>query len=153
MIDIETELLKRVNTWLTPTFDNNTQTYIKDLIATNPSELKEAFYKDLEFGTGGMRGVMGIGTNRINKYTLGKNTQGLSNYMHQEFPDETLAKDQLSIARRLGADIIAQENAPDQPARRQDHAAQHGQLCIPHRQFLFGVECFPVSLGSVLYSR
>jgi phosphomannomutase len=90
MIDIETELLKRVNTWLTPTFDNDTQTYIKDLIATNPVELKEAFYKDLEFGTGGMRGVMGIGTNRINKYTLGKNTQGLSNYMHQEFPEETL---------------------------------------------------------------
>jgi phosphoglucomutase len=90
MINIETELLKRVNTWLTPTFDNDTQTYIKDLIATNPIELKEAFYKDLEFGTGGMRGVMGIGTNRINKYTLGKNTQGLSNYMHQEFPDETL---------------------------------------------------------------
>jgi len=90
MIDIETELLKRVNTWLTPTFDNNTQTYIKDLIATNPAELKEAFYKDLEFGTGGMRGVMGIGTNRINKFTLGKNTQGLSNYMHQVFPGETL---------------------------------------------------------------
>jgi len=90
MIDIETELLKRVNTWLTPTFDNDTQTHIKGLIASNSSELKEAFYKDLEFGTGGMRGVMGIGTNRINKYTLGKNTQGLSNYMHREFPEETL---------------------------------------------------------------
>ncbi|MFD2824038.1 phospho-sugar mutase [Lacinutrix iliipiscaria] len=90
MIYIEPELLKRVNTWLTPVFDNDTQTYIKDLIATNPEELKEAFYKDLEFGTGGMRGVMGIGTNRINKYTLGKNTQGLSNYMHQVFPGETL---------------------------------------------------------------
>jgi phosphomannomutase len=90
MINIEPELLKRVNTWLTPSFDNETQTFIKDLIATNPAELKEAFYKDLEFGTGGMRGVMGIGTNRINKFTLGKNTQGLSNYMHQVFPGENL---------------------------------------------------------------
>ena len=90
MIYIEPELLERVNTWLTPTFDNDTQTYIKDLIANNPKELKESFYKDLEFGTGGMRGVMGIGTNRINKYTLGKNTQGLSNYLHQVFNGEQL---------------------------------------------------------------
>ncbi|WP_193786902.1 phospho-sugar mutase [Lacinutrix algicola] len=90
MIHIEPELLNRVNTWLTPAFDEDTQSHIKDLIATNPKELKESFYKDLEFGTGGMRGVMGIGTNRINKYTLGKNTQGLSDYMHKVFPNETL---------------------------------------------------------------
>jgi phosphomannomutase len=83
-------LLERVNTWLTPAFDTDTQDYIKNLIATNPTELKESFYKNLEFGTGGMRGVMGIGTNRINKYTLGKNTQGLSNYLHQFFPNETI---------------------------------------------------------------
>ena len=90
MIYIEPELLDRVNTWLTPAFDNDTQAYIKNLIATNPKELKESFYKNLEFGTGGMRGVMGIGTNRINKYTLGKNTQGISNYLHQSFPNETI---------------------------------------------------------------
>lgn len=90
MINIEPELLNRVNTWLTPDFDTDTQDYIKNLIASNPKELKEAFYKDLEFGTGGMRGIMGIGTNRINKYTLGKNTQGLSNYLHKVFPNETL---------------------------------------------------------------
>lgn len=90
MIYIEPELLNRVNTWLAPTFDKETQLYIKDLIATNPKELKESFYKNLEFGTGGMRGVMGIGTNKINKYTLGKNTQGISNYMHNVFPNETL---------------------------------------------------------------
>ncbi len=83
---IEPELLERVNTWLTPAFDEETQTYIKDLIASNPTELKESFYKDLEFGTGGMRGVMGIGTNRINKYTLGRNTQGICNYLHTVFP-------------------------------------------------------------------
>ncbi len=87
---IDPELLDRVNTWLTPTFDKKTQDYIKDLIALKPEELKESFYKDLEFGTGGMRGVMGIGTNRINKYTLGKNTQGLSNYLHKSFPSQDL---------------------------------------------------------------
>ncbi|WP_174545278.1 phospho-sugar mutase [Formosa haliotis] len=90
MIYIEPELLERVNTWLTPTFDQDTQTYIKDLIASNPTDLKESFYKDLEFGTGGMRGIMGVGSNRINKYTLGKNTQGLSNYLHKSFPNETV---------------------------------------------------------------
>lgn len=90
MIHIEPELLNRVNTWITPVFDTATQDHIKHLIATNPTELKESFYKDLEFGTGGMRGVMGIGTNRINKYTLGKNTQGISNYMHKVFPNQEL---------------------------------------------------------------
>lgn len=90
MIYIEPQLLNRINTWLTPSFDQDTQDYIKNLIATNPKELEESFYKDLEFGTGGMRGVMGIGTNRINKYTLGKNTQGLSNYLHSQFPNEKL---------------------------------------------------------------
>ncbi|MFK7783048.1 phospho-sugar mutase [Psychroserpens sp.] len=87
---IEPQLLERVNTWLTPTFDDETKNYIKDLIANDTKELTESFYKDLEFGTGGMRGVMGIGTNRINKFTLGKNTQGLSNYLKQSFPNETL---------------------------------------------------------------
>ncbi len=90
MIYIEPQLLERVNTWLTPTFDQDTQDNIKDLIANNPKALKESFYKNLEFGTGGMRGVMGVGTNRINKYTLGKNTQGISDYMHKMFPNEKL---------------------------------------------------------------
>ncbi|MBP92972.1 MAG: phosphoglucomutase [Flavobacteriaceae bacterium] len=87
---IKPELLARVNSWLTPTFDEETQDCIKNLMATNPTELQEAFYKDLEFGTGGMRGIMGIGTNRINKYTLGRNTQGLSNYLKEHFPGEII---------------------------------------------------------------
>ncbi len=90
MTTIKPEILERVNAWLTPTFDDTSQTQIKDLMATNPKELEESFYKDLEFGTGGMRGVMGLGTNRINKYTLGKNTQGLSNYLKASFPGEDL---------------------------------------------------------------
>ena len=88
MIHIKPEILERVNAWLTPTFDEESQNQIKNMIASNPKELEESFYKNLEFGTGGMRGIMGLGTNRINKYTLGKNTQGLSNYLKESFPGE-----------------------------------------------------------------
>ena len=87
---IEQNILDQVNEWLTPTFDQNTQEEIKDLMTSDPKGLEDAFYKNLEFGTGGMRGVMGVGTNRINKYTLGKNTQGLSDYLHKSFPNEPL---------------------------------------------------------------
>lgn len=87
---IEQNILDRVNEWLTPTFDNETQEAIKKMMTSSVKELEESFYKNLEFGTGGMRGVMGVGTNRINKYTLGKNTQGLSDYMIKSFPGEQL---------------------------------------------------------------
>ncbi|HBU79319.1 MAG TPA: phosphoglucomutase, partial [Muricauda sp.] len=76
--------------WLTDFFDEDTRKEIKHLIDNDPEELKERFYKDLEFGTGGMRGVMGVGTNRINKYTLGKNTQGLSNYLKKSYTDDDI---------------------------------------------------------------
>ncbi len=87
---IEQNILDKVNEWLTPTFDNETQEAIKKMMTSSVKELEESFYKNLEFGTGGMRGVMGVGTNRINKYTLGKNTQGLSDYMIKSFPGEQL---------------------------------------------------------------
>lgn len=87
---IPQNILDAVNQWLTPIFDAQTQEQIKELMTTSPKELEDSFYKNLEFGTGGMRGVMGVGNNRINKYTLGKNTQGLSNYMRQVFPNEDL---------------------------------------------------------------
>jgi phosphomannomutase len=83
---MEPELLQRVNTWLIPTFDSVTQKFIKENLVSNPKEIQESFYKDLEFGTGGMRGIMGVCNNLINKYTLGKNTQGLSYYLYKSFP-------------------------------------------------------------------
>ncbi|WP_422860262.1 phospho-sugar mutase [Flagellimonas sp. S174] len=76
--------------WTTDFFDLETREEVKNLMANDPEELKERFYKNLEFGTGGMRGVMGVGTNRINKYTLGKNTQGLSNYLKKTYPNEDI---------------------------------------------------------------
>jgi phosphoglucomutase len=90
IMHIEQNILDKVNEWLTPTFDEATQNTIKEMMTSAPKELEESFYKNLEFGTGGMRGIMGVGTNRINKYTLGKNTQGLSNYMKISFPNEQL---------------------------------------------------------------
>jgi len=83
-------ILDRVNVWLTSFFDEETQSKIKDLIAFEPEILEDSFYKNLEFGTGGMRGIMGVGDNRINKYTLGKNTQGLSNYLKKQFKDQQI---------------------------------------------------------------
>ena len=90
MIYIDPKILDRVNVWLTSTFDTETQHTIKNLIAREPETLEESFYKNLEFGTGGMRGIMGVGDNRINKYTLGKNTQGLSNYLNKQFPKQEI---------------------------------------------------------------
>jgi phosphoglucomutase len=81
------EILQKAQEWLSDTFDQDTKTQIQQLIDSNSSELADSFYKDLEFGTGGMRGVVGPGTNRINKYTLGKATQGLSNYLNKVIDD------------------------------------------------------------------
>ena len=83
-------ILEKAQLWLSDTFDTETQQEIKGLIATDKDQLADRFYKDMEFGTGGMRGVMGAGTNRINKYTLGKATQGLANYLIQTFPSKKL---------------------------------------------------------------
>lgn len=103
---IEQNILDQVNEWLTSTFDQNTQEEIKELMTSDPKGLEDAFYKNLEFGTGGMRGVMGVGTNRINKYTLGKNTQGLSNYLKKCFPNEDL-KVAIAYDCRKNSDTLA----------------------------------------------
>jgi phosphoglucomutase len=105
-MDIKQNILDAVNEWLTPTFDNETHAAIKELMTTSPKELEESFYKNLEFGTGGMRGVMGVGNNRINKYTLGKSTQGLANYMHKVFPNKDL-KVAIAYDCRHNSDTLA----------------------------------------------
>ena len=73
---------ERINSWLNGAYDEETKKEIRDLIdSKNEKELTDAFYRDLEFGTGGLRGIMGVGSNRMNKYTVGKATQGLANYI------------------------------------------------------------------------
>lgn len=81
-------IINKAKMWIKSPFDTATQKEIQDLLDTDSKDLTDRFYKDLEFGTGGMRGTMGAGTNRINKYTLGKNTQGLSNYLLATFTDK-----------------------------------------------------------------
>lgn len=105
-MEIKQNILDAVNEWFAPTFDNATQEAIKELMTTSPKELEESFYKNLEFGTGGMRGVMGVGNNRINKYTLGKSTQGLSDYLHTAFPNQPL-KAVIAYDCRYNSDTLA----------------------------------------------
>jgi len=100
------EIIKIASAWLADTFDPQTRNEIQLLIDNDPEELRERFYKNLEFGTGGMRGTMGAGTNKINKYTLGKNTQGISNYIKQQFPNEEL-KVVIAYDCRHNSDILA----------------------------------------------
>lgn len=78
----------KIDHWMSASFDEATRSEIKKLQQENPTELADAFYKNLEFGTGGLRGIMGVGTNRMNKYTVGMATQGYANYLKQSFPGE-----------------------------------------------------------------
>ncbi len=82
---------QKVATWLSGNYDEATKESIKSLQTSQPAELEESFYKNLEFGTGGLRGIMGVGTNRINKYTIGMATQGFSNYLKKEYGDQVIS--------------------------------------------------------------
>ncbi len=84
---MDAAIQSKVDVWMNGNFDEATKEEIKKLQQDNPSELADAFYKNLEFGTGGLRGLMGVGTNRMNKYTVGMATQGYANYLKQCFPD------------------------------------------------------------------
>jgi phosphoglucomutase len=98
--------LDTAKSWLTDFFDPAVKKEIQNLIDTDTDELKDRFYKQMEFGTGGMRGVMGVGTNRINKYTLGKSTQGLSNYLNKVYAGEEI-KVVIAFDCRHNSDTLA----------------------------------------------
>ncbi len=83
---MDAAIQERVNSWLNGNYDQDTKNTIKELQENNPDELADAFYRDLEFGTGGLRGLMGVGTNRVNKYTIGMATQGFANYLKKTYP-------------------------------------------------------------------
>jgi len=82
---------EKVASWLAGNYDEATKLAIKDLQSKQPAELEDSFYKNLEFGTGGLRGIMGVGSNRINKYTIGMATQGFSNYLLKAHPNEKIS--------------------------------------------------------------
>ena len=88
--NLDPQVLSKAEAWLNGNYDENTKQEVRMLIENNPNELVESFYKDLEFGTGGLRGIMGVGTNRMNIYTVGAATQGLANYLKKNFVGEQI---------------------------------------------------------------
>ena len=90
-MDLKELSLERAKQWLSDKYDEQTRREVQRMIDENSEELVDAFYKDLEFGTGGMRGIMGVGTNRMNKYTIGAATQGLADYLKQQFLGEEIS--------------------------------------------------------------
>jgi len=88
---MDAAIQQKVDKWLNGNYDEATKAGIQKLLIENPDELADAFYKDLEFGTGGLRGIMGIGTNRMNKYTVGMATQGYANYLKKCFDKVSVA--------------------------------------------------------------
>ena len=109
------DVQQKINTWLTGNYDATTKADIQQLVATGQDDaLNDAFYRDLEFGTGGLRGVMGAGSNRMNRYTLGMATQGLSNYLLRSFGGQeikvAIAHDSRNNSKefaRIAADIFS----------------------------------------------
>ncbi|RYY87219.1 MAG: phospho-sugar mutase [Chitinophagaceae bacterium] len=87
---MDAAIAQKVQSWLDGAFDEETKATIRDQQANHPDELADAFYRNLEFGTGGLRGIMGTGTNRMNKYTIGMATQGYANYLKKSFPGEEI---------------------------------------------------------------
>ena len=88
-MEITKDILEKAKYWTSENFDKDTRETVSELLQNNPREILESFHKDLDFGTGGMRGIMSIGTNRVNEYTLGLATQGLSNYLKKHYPNST----------------------------------------------------------------
>lgn len=108
---VDPKVLEAANSWLEGNYDEATKETIRDLMANNPDELSDSFYRSLEFGTGGLRGVIGVGTNRMNKYTVGMATQGLANYIKKAFPGEKEYRAAIAFDNRNKSDYFAQITA------------------------------------------
>ena len=108
---IDPKIIERANVWLTKDYDAETRAAVQRMMDENPDELTESFYQDLEFGTGGLRGLIGSGTNRMNKYTVGAATQGLANYLKKVYPKEKQLRAAISFDPRNKSDYFAQTTA------------------------------------------
>jgi len=104
-------ILEKARQWLTNEYDEETRRQVQHLLDENPDELLESFYANLEFGTGGLRGIMGVGTNRMNKYTVGMATQGLANYLKKMFPETKPVKVAVAFDSRNNSKYFAQITA------------------------------------------
>ena len=105
------DIKDKASSWLSDSFDENTRQQVKDLIENNPAELTECFYRSLEFGTGGLRGLMGVGTNRMNIYTVGLATQGLCNYLKNNFASLPQIKVAVAHDSRNNSRLFAETTA------------------------------------------
>ena len=111
MQELDPSVLQKVNTWLQGSYDADVKQQIQKLLDDKAyTELTDSFYKDLEFGTGGLRGIMGPGSNRVNKYTIGTATQGLANYLKKTYPGEKI-KVAIAHDSRNNADLLASTTA------------------------------------------
>ncbi|MEN0056755.1 MAG: phospho-sugar mutase [Mucilaginibacter sp.] len=111
MQELDPSVLQKVNTWLQGNYDADVKQQIQKLLDDKAyTELTDSFYRDLEFGTGGLRGIMGPGSNRINKYTIGAATQGLANYLKKTYPGEKI-KVAIAHDSRNNADFFATTTA------------------------------------------
>jgi len=110
-LNIDITAQENVQKWLNGNYDEETKEAIRKMIAENQSELNESFYKNLEFGTGGLRGIMGVGTNRMNKYTVAMATQGLANYVISSFPNVKNLKAAVAYDCRNNSPLFAKITA------------------------------------------
>ncbi len=110
-MSVEKFILERAQAWLKGNFDEDTKSRVQELIEHDPAELTDSFYRNLEFGTGGLRGIMGVGTNRMNKYTVGMATQGLANYLKKMFPGINPIKTAIAYDSRNNSPYFARITA------------------------------------------
>jgi len=115
---LEAQVIEGSKYWMSADFDEDTRQEVKRMLEQDPELLTECFYTDLEFGTGGLRGLMGVGTNRVNKYTIGMATQGLLNYVKKQFPDTVLrfaiahdCRNNSKEFTRFAAEVLASNGA------------------------------------------
>ncbi|PLW97878.1 MAG: phosphoglucomutase, partial [Marinilabiliales bacterium] len=111
MNKVDKSIMTKANIWLNGAYDEETKSKIRAMIDNDPQELIESFYRDLEFGTGGLRGIMGVGSNRMNKYTVGAATQGFANYLKANFSGIDRIKVAIAYDSRNNSKFFAQVTA------------------------------------------
>lgn len=109
--NIDNTVMEKARQWLAPEFDQETRLRVQEMIDQDPETLVESFYRNLEFGTGGMRGIMGPGTNRMNIYVIGMATQGLCNYIKKSFPGRSGLKIAIAHDSRNQSRLFAETTA------------------------------------------
>lgn len=130
---MDQKIIERAKSWLTEQYDEETRKQVKDMLDNDPNELTESFYRNLEFGTGGLRGIMGAGTNRMNIYTVAMATQGFANYIKKM----NAGKKELSVAISYDDAITARPSPTSPPMSCRPTASRSisSIACVLHQSF------------------